>query len=275
MGKRLDELLVEQGFFSNLHDAQASIMAGEVIVGEHRADTAGMQVKEGTSLRLKAGKNKGGFVSRGGIKLEHALDSFGIDVAGLNCVDLGASSGGFTDCLLQHGARHVSAIDVGSAQFDWSLRNDPRISLYEGTNIRSVSAKDIGGPFDVAVADLSFISLTAVMDDIAGFLKMDGIFVSLLKPQFEAARKDVEAGGVVRNEQVHIQCISNVLDKAMSCGLEIKGLSFSPITGPAGNIEFLFWAKKSTTSEAQEVSIGADDISQVVHTAHAQLRSNV
>ncbi len=162
---RLDELLVQQGLCPDLHDAQACVIAGEVVVGEHRATSAGMNVKPDAPVRLKSSKQRGGFVSRGGLKLQHALDVFDMDVTGLSCVDLGASSGGFTDCLLQRGAAHVSAVDVGVGQFDWGLRNDPRVSLFERTNIRNVSAADIGGPFDLAVADLSFISLTCVMGD--------------------------------------------------------------------------------------------------------------
>lgn len=147
---RLDELLVQRELCADLHDARASIMAGEVVVGEHRATSAGMRVTDDTAVRLKEGKRRGGFVSRGGLKLQRALDAFAIDVTGLSCVDLGASSGGFTDCLLQRGAAHVSAVDVGAGQFDWGLRNDTRVSLFERTNIRNVTADDIGGPFDLA-----------------------------------------------------------------------------------------------------------------------------
>lgn len=271
---RLDELLVSKGLFSNLHDAQASILAGEVVVGEHRAESAGMKVKEDAPVRLKSGKRRGGFVSRGGLKLQHALDEFGIDVRGLDCVDLGASSGGFTDCLLQRGAAHVSAVDVGSAQFDWTLRNDARVSLFERTNIRNVSAGDIDGPFDLAVADLSFISLVVVMDDVASFLKPQGAFVSLIKPQFEAERREIEEGGVVFDADVHARCISKVLDSARDGGFEIRALAFSPITGPAGNIEFLFWAKKRGELDVEEGSIDFDEIQRVVERAHARLRSD-
>lgn len=149
---RLDELLVERGLARDLHDAQAYVMAGEVVVGEHRATSAGMSVKPDVALRLKDDKRRGGFVSRGGLKLQQALDTFGLEVGGLACADLGASSGGFTDCLLQRGAARVSAVDVGVGQFDWRLRNDPRVSLFERTNIRNVSAADIDGPFDLVVA---------------------------------------------------------------------------------------------------------------------------
>lgn len=271
---RLDELLVQREFFSNLHDAQAAVMAGKVIVGEHRADSAGMQLKEDAVIRLKDAKHTGGFVSRGGLKLQQALDEFAIDVTGLNCVDLGASSGGFTDCLLQRGAAHVSAVDVGAAQFDWRLRNDPRVSLFERTNIRDVSAIDIGGPFDLAVADLSFISLTLVMGKVASFLKDSGSFVSLIKPQFEAARADIESGGVVLDARVHEECIAAVLRSAQDEGFAIRALTHSPVVGPAGNIEFLFWGKYDATSRVGEGSISIDEIARVVATAHAELKGD-
>lgn len=269
---RLDELLVQRGFCSNLHDAQAAIMAGEIVVGEHRAESAGARVEEDAALRLKVKKRTGGFVSRGGLKLQRALDEFSIDVADLTCVDLGASSGGFTDCLLQRGAAHVSAVDVGAAQFDWRLRNDPRVSLYERTNIRDVRAADIGGPFDLAVADLSFISLTVVMGDVAGFLKEGASFVSLIKPQFEANRGDIEEGGVVRDEGTHVACIERVLGSAVDHGFVIRALTYSPVVGPAGNIEFLLWGTRGAVESAEEFGVSFDDVQRVVGDAHAELR---
>lgn len=271
---RLDELLVQRGLCPDLHDAQACVIAGEVVVGEHRATSAGMNVKPDAPVRLKSSKQRGGFVSRGGLKLQHALDAFNMDVTGLSCVDLGASSGGFTDCLLQRGAAHVSAVDVGVGQFDWGLRNDPRVSLFERTNIRNVSAADIGGPFDLAVADLSFISLTYVMGDVASFLKPEGSFVSLVKPQFEANKDDIESGGVVRDAHVHASCIRSVFESARSCGLEVISLTYSPVKGPAGNIEFLFWAKNHGIVSRQEGSMCFDEIERVVAAAHAKLKGD-
>ncbi len=269
---RLDELLVERGLARDLHDAQAYVMAGEVVVGEHRATSAGMSVKPDVALRLKDGKRRGGFVSRGGLKLQQALDVFGLNVGDLSCADLGASSGGFTDCLLQRGAAHVSAVDVGVGQFDWGLRNDPRVSLFERTNIRNVSAVDIGGPFDLVVADLSFISLASVMSDVAAFLKPQGCFVSLLKPQFEASKDEVGEGGVVCDSQVHARCIEAVFERARACGFEVCGLTYSPVTGPAGNIEFLFWAKSRPCDSPREGSMCFDEIERVVAEAHAKLK---
>lgn len=268
---RLDELLVERGYFDTAHDAAAAVIAGEVVVGEHRAASPGMRVTEDTPVRLKTGKQRGGYVSRGGLKLERALDAFHIDVANLSCVDLGASTGGFTDCLLQRGAAHVSAVDVNAGQFDWGLRNDARVSLYERTNIRSVGAAEIGGPFDLAVADLSFISLTVVMADVVGFLKPSGTFVSLVKPQFEARKADVEPGGVVRDPSVHVACIEKVLESARAHGLVVSGLTHSPVKGPAGNMEFLFVANCSDASHVQEGSMCTEEIERVVATAHASL----
>lgn len=271
---RLDELLVQRGLVRDLHDAQACVIAGQVVVGDHRATSAGMDVKPDAPVRLKAGKERGGYVSRGGLKLQQALDVFDLDVTRLSCADLGASSGGFTDCLLQRGAAHVSAVDVGAGQFDWKLRNDPRVSLFERTNVRNVDAADIGGPFDMVVADLSFISLNSVMADVAGFLKPQGSFVSLIKPQFEASRGDIGQGGVVRDPHVHARCIESVFSCARTCGFEIRGLVHSPVKGPAGNVEFLFWAKCHGVGQPQEGSMCFDEIERVVTEAHAKLKGD-
>lgn len=271
MKMRLDELLVERGYIDSLHEAQALIIAGDVVVGGHRAETAGMQVKPDVRIRIKAGKDRGGFVSRGGLKLQRALIAFDYNVSGLYCVDLGASSGGFTDCLLQRGASHVCAVDVNAGQFDWGLRNDPRVSLYERTNIREVAAKDIGGPFDVAVADLSFISLRVVMGDVAGFLKPDGVFISLIKPQFEVAKSEVGPGGIVRDPSLHARSISYVLACATEHGFSVEHLTYSPICGRTGNIEFLMLAKYVAPNHPGKGSIGEAEIESVVQEAHALL----
>lgn len=274
MKMRLDELLVERGYFDNLHDAKAAIMAGEVVLEEHRADTAGIRVDSQARVRLKAGKDRGGFVSRGGLKLQRALEAFDFDVTGLNCTDLGASSGGFTDCLLSRGAAHVSAVDVNVGQFDWGLRNDARVSLYERTNIRDVGATEIGGPFDLAVADLSFISLRVVMGNVASFLKVGGSFISLIKPQFEVAKSEVGPGGIVADALLHERSITQVLDCAQEHGFAIQGLTFSPVTGRTGNIEFLFWAKYDPSNMQTKGSIVDGQITQVVEEAHARLGGN-
>ena len=178
---RLDELLVRRGFFPDVHAAQAAV---------HRETSAGRRLREDVPMRLKVQKDKDrlGFVSRGGGKLAAALEAFSFDPAGLSCVDLGASTGGFTDCLLQHGAHRVSAVDVGTNQFDWGLRNDARVSVFEQTNVVGIDVAAVGGPFDLAVSDLSFISLTRVLADVARLLVEDGSFIALIKPQFEARR---------------------------------------------------------------------------------------
>lgn len=271
MKVRLDELLVTRGYCVDEHEARAAIMAGEVVVGEHRANFPGMRVAPDVAVRLKAGKSRGGFVSRGGLKLQRALDVFSLDVTGMNCVDLGASSGGFTDCLLQRGAAHVSAVDVGAGQFDWGLRNDARVSLFEHTNIRGLGATGIGGPVDCATADLSFVSLRTVMDDIIAFLKPGALFISLIKPQFEVAKHEVEEGGVVYDAAVHARSIASVLDCASQHCLDVRGLTYSPVTGPAGNIEFLFWAKYCPEQAARRGSIDGTEIERVVDLAHARL----
>ena len=163
---------------------------------------------------------------------------------------------------------------MGAGQFDWGLRNDTRVSRFERTNIRNVTADDIGGPFDLAVADLSFISLTSVMDDVASFLRPGASFVSLIKPQFEANRGLIESGGVVRDAEVHASCIRSVFESACSCGFEVLALTYSPVKGPAGNIEFLFWAKNHGTASRQEGSMCFDEIERVVAEAHAELKGD-
>ena len=272
--KRLDELMLERGLCENLHDARAAIMAGEVVVDEHRAESAGMRVKADVEIRLKRKKGREGFVSRGALKLKEALEVFGFDPKGLFCADLGASSGGFTDCLLKYGAAHVSAVDVGVGQFDWSLRCDERVSLFEHTNVREVAAKDIEGPFDLVVADLSFISLRTVMQNIAGFLKPHASFISLIKPQFEVPKAQVEKGGVVHDAACHVTAIERVFESAEDAGLSICALTYSPVKGPAGNIEFLFWAKNAASAVPRSGSIGKIEIVRVVEEAHATLGGN-
>lgn len=270
--RRLDELLVDIGLFPNAHDAKAAVIAGEVVVDDHRAESAAMMVPPDACVRMKAKGGRGGFVSRGGLKLASALEDFDIDVAGLDAADLGASSGGFTDCLLQKGASHVSAVDVGRAQFAYKLRIDPRVSLFEHTNIRDVSAQDIGGPFDIVVADLSFISLAKVMEDIRGFMKEGADLVALVKPQFEAEKRDVGEGGVVESRDVHARCIEKVIKCANENGIRTCGLASSPITGPAGNIEFLFWGRRTTDGTDADDGVSMRDVMRTVDDAHLRLR---
>lgn len=273
MKKRLDEALVERGFFANLHDAQAAVLAGEVIVGDHRQTSAGLRVADDAQIRLKSHgkKHTTRFVSRGGEKLAAALETFSIDCTGLACADLGASSGGFTDCLLQNGAARVSAIDVNYGQFDWRLRNDERVSLFERTNVRGVGVAAVGGPFDLVVADLSFIRLDSVLDDVKRLLVDGGSFVSLVKPQFEARKDEIDEGGIVRDASVHEAVLTRVASAVESRGMITCGLTVSPLTGADGNIEFLLWSKLSSHTDAEGSTIGNADFSRVVREAHETL----
>lgn len=270
---RLDELLVSRGLFSSVHDARAAVLAGEVVVGEHRETAAGLRVDPGVPVRLKAGKEKDrlGFASRGGAKLDAALAVFPVDPAGLSCADLGASSGGFTDCLLQHGAAHVAAIDVGTNQLAWSLRTDARVSVFEQTNVVGIDVAAVGGPFDLAVADLSFIRLESVISDVMGLLRPGAAFVSLVKPQFEVDRSQVEAGGIVRDPSSQAAVLARVAEAAFSAGLSCRGLAFSPVRGTKGNIEFLLWCERPHAGSSPRATIGDEDIRRVVDEAHRTL----
>ncbi len=270
---RLDELLVRRGFFPDVHAAQAAVLAGEVIVDEHRETSAGRRLRDDVSIRLKVKKDKDrlGFVSRGGGKLAAALEAFSFDPAGLSCVDLGASTGGFTDCLLQHGAQRVSAVDVGTNQFDWGLRNDPRVSVFEQTNVVGIDVAAVGGPFGLAVSDLSFISLTRVLADVARLLVEDGSFIALIKPQFEVAKRDVGERGIVRDRALHAQSIAKVLSASGEAGLVPQGLTYSPVQGRDGNIEFLFLARRLPAGSPWGSTIEPYQIEKVVDDAHAAL----
>ena len=231
---RLDVLLVERGLAESRERAQALVRAGDVLVDDGPLDKPGMLVPSDANLRVRAPLR---YVSRGGLKLEAALAQFGVDVAGKTAVDVGASTGGFTDCLLQHGAAHVTAIDVGYGQIAWSLRNDPRVTVVERTNIRYFGG--LPEPADLAVIDVSFISLELVLPKAIDLLKPSGEIIALIKPQFEAGKEKVGKGGVVRVPAVHREVLSRVLNRAQGHGLAVLGLVRSPIEGPAGNVEFL------------------------------------
>ncbi len=248
---RLDELLVARGLCATLHDAQAAVMAGEVVVGEHRADSSGMRISPDAKIRMK--QRACPFVSRGGMKLAGALDAFGVDPRGLRCADLGCSTGGFTDCLLGRGAAHVVAVDVGRADFAWALRNDARVTLLENTNVRGLSAADLGGEVALAVADLSFIALAAVLPDIYGLLGEGASAVLLVKPQFELPAALVGDGGVVCDVSAHEEALRLAVDAARETGFSVRGLAASPVRGRKGNIEFFMWAQKG-----QADTFGAD-----------------
>ena len=235
--KRLDVLLVEQMYADTRTKAQAIIMAGQVYVDGQKADKPGTSYEETVQIEVRGVSCP--YVSRGGLKLEKALRDFGVKPEGYVCSDSGASTGGFTDCLLQQGAKKVFAIDVGYGQLDWKIRSDPRVVVMERTNIRYVTPEDIGEPLDLSVIDVSFISLKIVLPAVRELLKPTGQILCLIKPQFEAGRDKVGKKGVVREPAVHKEVLDAFVELAASLNLTILGLTFSPVKGPEGNIEFL------------------------------------
>ena len=235
--KRLDVLLTEQGYAESRSKAQAIIMAGQVYVEGQKADKPGISYDENVAIEVRGVTCP--YVSRGGLKLEKALRDFGVKPEGYVCSDSGASTGGFTDCLLQQGASKVFAIDVGYGQLDWKIRSDERVVVMERTNIRYVTPEDLGEPLDLSVIDVSFISLKIVLPTIKTLLKPTGQVLCLIKPQFEAGREKVGKKGVVRDPEVHQEVLDMFVDLAGELGFTILGLTFSPVKGPEGNIEFL------------------------------------
>lgn len=242
--------MVERGLAESRQQAQRLIMAGEVFIGETRADKASQFVLPDAPVHVRAPLP---FVSRGGLKLDAALGQFGVDVTGYVCADVGASTGGFTDCLLQRGAAKVYAIDVGYGQLDWRLRQDARVVVMERTNARHVEA--LAEPLDLAVIDVSFISLDIILSAVASWLKNTGQIIALIKPQFEAGRDQVGKGGVVRDPAIHRQVLSKVLTWAAAHNLAPAGLMQSPITGPAGNVEFLVHLRLAASGAPVDVLI--------------------
>ena len=235
--ERLDVLLVERGLAESRSRAQAVIMAGEVYVNGQKADKSGMEVDITANIEVRGSACP--YVSRGGLKLEKALRNFGVAPTGYVCSDSGASTGGFTDCLLQQGASKVFAIDVGYGQLAWKIRNDPRVVVMERTNIRYVTLEDLGEPLDLSVIDVSFISLGLVLPVVKTLLKPTGQVLCLIKPQFEAGKDKVGKKGVVRDPAVHEEVLQNFISLAKSLDFTIRNLTFSPVKGPEGNIEFL------------------------------------
>ena len=233
--QRLDTLLVEQGYFADAGAALRAVLAHEVKVGDVYATSAAMRVVPDAEVTVKDRKR---FVSRGGHKLQGALDAFGQDVRGLRCIDIGSSTGGFTDCLLQAGAAGVVCVDVNYGQLAWSLRQDPRVAVFERTNIRLADAAALGAPFDLLVADLSFIGLAALAPVFARFCRKGTVFVGLVKPQFESRPGETE-GGVVRDEAVRERVVEEVRAALEAAGFRTTGVVESPITGPEGNVEYL------------------------------------
>ena len=246
--ERLDVLWVNRGMVESREKAKAIIMTGNVFVNEQREDKAGQKFPVDVYIEIRGKKLK--FVSRGGYKLEKALQVFPIDLTDLTCMDVGASTGGFTDCMLQNGAKFVYSIDVGTNQLAWKLRQDERVRSMEKTNIRYVTAEDVGELVDFVSIDVAFISLTKVLEPIWHLMKNEARMVCLIKPQFEAGREKVGKKGVVRDLAVHKEVMEQVITYAKSLGFLIKGLDFSPIRGPEGNIEYLLYIQKMENGAA-------------------------
>ena len=267
MKERLDVLLVSRGLAASREKAKAVIMAGIVYVDGQKEDKAGSTFTDTVNIEVRGNTLK--YVSRGGLKLEKAMSHFGLTLDGKVCMDVGASTGGFTDCMLQNGAVKVYSIDVGHGQLDWKLRNDPRVVCMERTNIRYVVPEDIGEPAQFVSIDVSFISLTKVLYPVRQLLADEGEIVCLIKPQFEAGREKVGKKGVVRDPAVHLEVIESVMQYAASIGFELLHLEFSPIKGPEGNIEYLLHLKKQPEGYIQK-SIPIDP-KQIVAAAHDTL----
>ena len=261
--KRLDVLLTEQGYADTRSKAQAIIMSGNVYVNGQKADKPGVSYEETVELEVRGAVCP--YVSRGGLKLEKALRDFGVKPVDYVCSDSGASTGGFTDCLLQQGARKVFAIDVGYGQLDWKIRSDERVVVMERTNIRYVTPEDLGEPLDLSVIDVSFIGLEIVLPTIKTLLKPTGQVLCLIKPQFEAGKENVGKKGVVRDPKIHKMVLDNFVSLVDSLGFKILGLTFSPVKGPEGNIEFL---GHLTLDEVEGIR---PDTASVVEQAHNTL----
>ena len=260
--KRLDVLLVERGLFPSREKAQGAILAGQVFIGDGRGTKAGDLVEEDTAIELRGPALP--YVSRGGLKLEKALRVFPITLSERICLDIGASTGGFTDCMLQNGAGRVYAVDVGYGQLAWQLRTDPRVVVMERTNFRYVKPEDIGEAVDFASVDVSFISLSLMLPAAAAILKRDGQMVCLVKPQFEAGREKVGKKGVVRDPAVHREVTLACCGHAQRNGFTVRGLSWSPIRGPEGNIEYLMWLSREAGGEI-DIEREADRVVEASH----------
>lgn len=268
MKKRLDLLMVERALAPSREKAKAYIMSGDVYVDGQKEDKAGTMFKETVKIEVRG--NTLPYVSRGGLKLEKAMNNFGVSLDGKVCMDVGASTGGFTDCMLQNGAVKVYSIDVGYGQLDWKLRNDPRVVCMEKTNIRYVLPENLQEPAQFSSIDVSFISLTKVLLPVRNLLTDDGEIVCLIKPQFEAGREKVGKKGVVRDPAVHLEVIEKVIAYASTIAMELCHLSFSPIKGPEGNIEYLLHLKKRPEGEVIQSSLEVTP-EAVVQEAHSQL----
>ncbi|MGL4991363.1 MAG: TlyA family RNA methyltransferase [Sarcina sp.] len=264
--ERLDILLVDKGLFESREQAKRSIMAGEIFVDGKRVDKAGEKIDIELEIEYKGLKMP--YVSRGGYKLEKAIKSFGINLENTVCLDIGASTGGFTDCMLQNGAKKVYSIDVGYGQFAWKLRVDERVVCLERTNVRYATKEQVPDECDFASIDVSFISLTTIMPAVCNLLKNDGEIMALIKPQFEAGKGKVGKKGVVREPEIHKEVIEKIVNYALEKNLKILNIDFSPIKGPEGNREYLIYLKKS--NEKQE-DFDFSIIDKVVEASHTSL----
>lgn len=267
MKERLDVLLVNRNLAQSREKAKAIIMSGIVYVDGQKEDKAGTAFEDTVSIEVRGTTLR--YVSRGGLKLEKAMTCFGVKPEGKVCMDVGASTGGFTDCMLQNGAVKVYAVDVGHGQLDWKLRNDDRVVCMEKTNIRYVTPEDVADRIQFASIDVSFISLSKVLGPVKALLTEDGQIVCLIKPQFEAGREKVGKKGVVREKSTHLEVIQAVMDFARSIGFGILNLDFSPIKGPEGNIEYLLYLQNNPQQYGEDHS--HVDPRQVVDEAHKSL----
>ena len=262
---RLDDLLVERGDFPDRATALRAVMAREVRVDDVYATSAAIKVPPTADIFIRGRKQ---FVSRGGKKLQGALDAFKQDVAGMNCLDIGSSTGGFTDCMLQNGAEKVYAVDVGYGQLAWKLRSDPRVVCLERTNARYLTHEQVPDELDFASVDVSFISLKLILPPLNGLLKDGGHAACLVKPQFEAGREKVGKKGVVRDPAVHLEVLEHFLDHAGDAGFTVLGLTYSPIRGPEGNIEYLGYLEKGPRQER------TFDLKALVDESHQTLKEH-
>lgn len=263
--KRIDVLLVERGLVESREKAQALIMAGEVVVGEERAEKAGAKYPVDAPLRLK---NSGpDYASRGGHKLAGALEDFKVNPSGLHALDVGASTGGFTDCLLKNGAASVCAVDVGYGQLAGGLRNDPRVTVKDRINARGMTPENFDRKYDIVTIDVSFISLLKVLPAVKPLVEDDGFILGLVKPQFEVGPGGLGKGGVVKKPELHVETLKNVVDGVAGLGMRVKNVAYSKLPGPKGNIEFFVYIEPCGGGE----EMAELNISEIVHKAHENL----
>ena len=246
--RRADVVLAERGFFASREQARAAVLAGEVRVDGQPLHKAGAPIEETAAIEVV---RRPRYVSRGGEKLAGALWAFDVEVSGKRAIDVGASTGGFTDCLLQAGARSVTALDVGYGQLAWSLRSDERVTVIERTNVRTADPQELGAPYDVVVCDVSFVSLEKVLQALLGFMDAEGVLLALVKPQFEAGKGRVGKRGVIRDPAVHEEVLERVAALMSEAGLVVRGLTWSPLKGPEGNIEFWVYAARTGVAASE------------------------